>query len=62
MTAKERHAARVRAFRESDNGQAARQEAAHRIGASEALTDDELRRELEAQEKRRQEQGGGITR
>lgn len=60
MTAKERHGARLKAFREADQQRAAaRQELAHRLGASEAMTDDELRREEEAQQKRSRDRGGG---
>jgi AAA domain-containing protein len=61
LTAKERHAARLKAFREADQQQraAARQELAHRLGASDAMTDDEFRREEEAQQKRSRDRGGG---
>jgi hypothetical protein len=63
MTAKERHEARLKAFREADQQRAAaRQELAHRLGAGEGMTDDELRREEEAQQKRSRDRGGGISR
>jgi len=60
MTAKERHAARLQAFRDADQqSRAARQEAAQRLGASEALTDEQLRWEQETQEKRHQDRFTG---
>jgi Ti-type conjugative transfer relaxase TraA len=63
MTAKEKHEARLKAFREADQQQAAaRQELARRLGAGDAMTDDELRREEEAQQKRSRDRGGGISR
>ena len=61
MTAKERHAARLAAFRDAENQQRAAnlQEKARRLGASDALTPEELKREQEAQEKRSRDRGGG---
>ena len=61
MTAKERHAARLAAFRDAENQQRAAnlQEKARSLGASDALTPEELKREQEAQEKRSRDRGGG---
>ncbi len=61
MTAKERHEARLRAFvqREQEQHAANSQEKARSLGASDALTPEELKREQEAQEKRSRDRGGG---
>jgi hypothetical protein len=60
MTAKERHAARLQAFRDADQqSRAARQEKARSLGASDALTEDGLRHEQETQEKRHQDRFTG---
>ena len=42
--------------------QAEKQRLAHSIGASEAMTPEELQREKEAQEKRSRDRGGGQSR
>jgi hypothetical protein len=61
MTARERHAAGIAEAREAEKQQrAARsQEIARSLGASDALTPEELQREKEAQEKRSRDRGGG---
>jgi ATP-dependent exoDNAse (exonuclease V) alpha subunit len=65
MTAAERHAAKVKSFAEREYQQhAARlQEIAKSLGSVDsAMTEDELKREQEAQEKRSRDRGGGISR
>ncbi len=62
LTAKEAHEARVKAFLEAENQQrAARlQEIAKSLGSVDSpMTEEELKREQEAQEKRSRDRGGG---
>ena len=52
-------AERIAAFREAEKQR--RQEIARGLGARDALTEEELQREKEAQEKRSRDRGGGIS-
>jgi ATP-dependent exoDNAse (exonuclease V) alpha subunit len=58
--AKQTHAERVQAFLEAERQQP--QETARRLGVGDAMSEDELRREQEAQEKRSRDRGGGQSR
>lgn len=60
-TAKQIHADRVKAYLEAERQQraAAMQEIARKLGAGEAMTEEELHREQEKQQKRSRDRGGG---
>lgn len=60
-SAKQTHAERVKAYLEAERQQraAAMQEIARKLGASEAMTEEELHREQEKQQKRSRDRGGG---
>jgi len=60
MTALARQAAKVEAFLEAERQERASrlQESARGLGASDAMTPDELRREEEAQKQRSRDRGG----
>jgi Ti-type conjugative transfer relaxase TraA len=60
-TAKQTHAERVKALLDAERQQrmAAMREIARSLGAGDAMTEEELRREQEAQQKRSRDRGGG---